>query len=179
MTSRCVHISLTGSEFMQAAMVGVMRQIQNRRAGRQDAHGCDPENGWSPHIEGACGEFAVAKVLGLFWSGNLGRLTADDVGELQVRTRSRHDYDLIVHPDDPDKRAFVLVTGRAPDFRIWGWISGQDAKRPEWWGEKGQPGRPAFFVPQSALHGLRDLHHPTRLRPVHLAATEMARPPPA
>jgi hypothetical protein len=94
---------------------------------------------------------AFAKWAGMYWAGNLGNLGADDVGAVQVRTRSRHDYDLILHPSDPDERAFVLVTGVAPEFHIVGWIWGREGKRPEYWDDPAR-GRPAFFVPQRALY---------------------------
>src|SRR5688572_3645476 len=135
---------------MTAAQVGVMREVQNRRAGRVHAHGCGPDNGWSQHIEGAAGELAVAKALGLFWSGAVGNLAADDVGPLQVRTTRVEAGCLIVHPSDPADRAFVLVTGQAPDFMLRGWIMGRHAKRHKWWADPAG-GRPAFFVPQRAL----------------------------
>jgi hypothetical protein len=146
-----ITVSLTAAELHQAAMIAVQRQIENLFAGRRDAHGASRDVGWSLHIEGAAGEMAFAKWAGLYWSGNIGNLSADDVGATQVRTRSRHDYDLILHPSDPDNRVFVLVTGTAPEFRLVGWIWGGEGKRPEFWSDPAR-GRPAFFVPQSALH---------------------------
>lgn len=152
-----VYVALSGSEFLQASMVGVMRQIQNIRAGRTDKHGCDPANGWTPHVEGACGEMAVAKCFGLFWSGAVGNLRLDDVGALQVRTAGSHTDRLILHPEDRDDRAFIHVTGLAPDFQIHGWMMGAEAKRPEWWSDPTGK-RPAFFVPTASLRDLDTLH---------------------
>lgn len=153
-TSAPVRVRLTSGEMMQAALVGVMRHVGNLKRGRQDAHGYAGD-GWAAHIEGACGELALAKALGLYWSGAL-EFRADDVGRLQVRTRSRHDYDLIVHPEDPDDRPFVLVTGKAPDFRVGGWIMGRDAKRQAWWADPAG-GRPAFFVRAEHLRPIEEL----------------------
>lgn len=149
-------IRLTSSELMGAALVGVMRQVTNLRDAREDAYGCRRDDGWRAHIEGACGECAVAKFLGMYWNGSLGKLRAADVGTLQVRTRSRHDYDLIVHPGDEDDSPFVLVTGTAPVYVLRGWIRGRDAKLPEFWSDPAG-GRPAFFMPQSRLRAMRDL----------------------
>jgi hypothetical protein len=142
--------------------VACLRQISNLFHARVDAWGCDPADGWTVHIEGACGEFVVARELGKFWAGALGNLRADDVGRLQVRTSESHTDRLMLHDEDPDDRAFVLVTGIAPRFRIHGWILAREGKRPEWWddpyGEKYGKERPAYFVPQSELHSIHDLH---------------------
>ena len=145
-----VAVNLTETEIEIAAIVAAKRQASNLFKRRPDAHGARCEQGWSLHIEGACGEMAVAKWCGKYWNGAIGEMKADDVGKLQVRTRSNHTFDLIVHRDDPDKRAFVLVTGLAPNFILRGWIWGHEAKRDEWWKDPAG-GRPAFFVPQSAL----------------------------
>lgn len=143
-------IVLSPVEMEIAAHVGARRQLENLIKHRQDAHGAPRDGGWSLHIEGAAGEMAVAKWANRHWNGNLGDLDADDVGRLQVRTRSRHDYELILHPSDPDDRAFILVTGLAPCFVLRGWIWARDGKRQEWWRDPAG-GRPAFFVPQSVL----------------------------
>jgi len=151
-----VPVSLTWGELGFAMWIGAVRQLQNLKAGRTDAHGRGADDGWTAHIEGAAGEMALAKAMGVYWSGALGNLKADDVGPLQVRTRSSHSYDLIVHKTDPDDRAFVLLTGRAPHFIARGWIRGDDAKREEWWADPAK-GRPAYFVPQAELHPIEDI----------------------
>jgi hypothetical protein len=147
---RAIRVDLTPVELELAAFIASKRQTENLFKRRPDAHGAPREGGWQLHVEGAAGELAVAKWADKFWSGNLGDLDADDVGRIQVRTRSRHDYDLIIHPSDPDNRAFVLVTGLAPHFVLRGWIWGAEGKRPEYWRDPAG-GRPAFFVPQAAL----------------------------
>lgn len=151
-----VPVRLTWSELMQAAQVGVMRQVQNLREGRVDRYGASDLNGWTPHIEGAIGEMAVAKWMGLYWSGALGDLDADDVGQLQVRASAGQSARLILHPSDPDDRAFVLVTGRGPAVQINGWIVAEDGKQQQWWTDPAG-GRPAFFVPQAALRCITEL----------------------
>lgn len=106
------------------------------------------------HVEGALGELAVAKALGMYWSGSINGFRAPDVGQsIQVRTRSRHDYDLIVRDSDADEAAFVLVTGSAPEYHVRGWMRGALAKRDEYRQEHG--GRPpAYFVPAAHLLSL-------------------------
>lgn len=145
-------ITLTWHEAAMAAEIGTLRQLASIRHDRQDRHGFTGE-GWSEHIEGACGELAVAKFLGCYWNGSVNSFAACDLPFVQVRTRSRHDYDLIVRDKDNDEEYYVLVTGKCPHYRIRGWISGGDAKRPEWLAEHG--GRPpAWFVPAGELQDM-------------------------
>lgn len=139
-----------------AAGVGVRRHWQAIARGLPDAYGCDAL-GWSEHIEGACGELVVAKALNLHWSGSVGTFKNADLGLwLQVRTRSKPEYELIIRPDDAEDENYVLVTGKCPRYEIRGWISGRDGKREEWL--KGHGGRYfAHFVPHSALHPIDHL----------------------
>jgi hypothetical protein len=118
-------------------------------------------------IEGAAGEMAVAKLANIYWNGNMGNLKAADVGRLQVRTRSRDYYDLILHPTDPDDSAFILVVGKAPRFRIVGWIVARDGKLQKWWKDPAG-NRPAFFVPQSELIQFDVLREKMQHDQVHL-----------
>ena len=146
-----VTIVLSPAEILLAAQVGVMRQVQNLKNGRRQGHRHDPGSDWQDHINGALGECAAAKWLGLYWHGRLGALGRADVGDLEVRTGSRASDRLILREGDADDRAFILATGLNGRYVIRGWIRGRDGKRPKWWHEPagGRPG--CFFVPQSAL----------------------------
>ena len=125
-----IDIRLTLPEVVVAAIVGVMRRVQDLRAQRHDRYGLESKhNAWQIDIEGACAEKAVAKWLGVYWAGALGDLRADDVGQLQVRSSSHADARLIVHPKDPDGRRFVLVIGSAPWYRLTGWMLASAALR--------------------------------------------------
>ena len=80
---------------------------------------------------GACGEVAVAKAMGRYWGGSVN--TFKSIGDLvsvgwEIRTRAEHSYDLIIRDDDQDDRVFVLVTGKAPNYVVRGWIKAGDAK---------------------------------------------------
>jgi hypothetical protein len=152
-----MQIHLTGAELYLAAQIGVSRQMEAMRKGLPDRHGFDGLEGWTVHIEGAAGEMAVAKALGVFWGGTVNTFkTTADVGALEVRTRSRHDYELLIRENDADEAVFVLVTGRAPDFNVVGWLKGKEAKQPQWIRTHG--GRPpAYFVPHAALHPIEEL----------------------
>lgn len=163
-------VTLSLSEVLSGATIGITRQLAALKRGLPDRHGMDPGNGWTVHIEGACGEIAVAKALGAYWSASVNTFKqGGDVGSLQVRSRSRDDYDLIVRDSDDDAALFVLVTGTAPHYRVRGWIKGSDAKQPEYLREHGN--RPAaYFVPADCLDPSLDalraaLAAPTPLTP--------------
>ena len=144
-------VQLTPQEMMQGATIGVMRHCAAKRRNLPDRHGFKGM-GWAEHIEGACGEMAFARVMGWYYSCSVNTFkNGGDVGAIQVRTRSQHDYELIVRVDDRDDDQFVLVTGRAPDFIVRGWILGAEAKRPKEWLQTYGNREPAYFVPHSAL----------------------------
>jgi hypothetical protein len=147
-----VAVMLTEYELQLAAGVGVRRHIASLVGGhRQVAAGVEATGDWTQNIEGACGELAVAKMLGRYWNGSVNTFTVGgDVGALQVRTRSRHYYDLIVRDKDRDGDWFVLATGVSPNYLVRGYIRAGDAKRDEWRADHGGHG-PAWFVPQGAL----------------------------
>jgi len=148
-------IVLTFEEILQGAMVGVIRQTANLKKGRSPAYGAETDKDWQNHVEGALGEMAFAKMAGLFWSG-AHVFRGDDVGEWQVRTRSEHRHELMVHPEDPDTKKFILMTGRNGRYIFRGWITARDAKRKEWWKDPSGKNRSAFFVPQAALNKSMD-----------------------
>lgn len=164
-------VILTQREMMLGAQCGVMRNIASMMAGHEPANGFDEEKGddaWNVHIEGACGEVAAAKILNRFWSPTVNTFSAADIGKnLQVRTRSRHDYELYIRPktstyrgDNPDN-CFVLLTGKAPRYIIRGYMLARDAMKEEWSQTHG--GRPAaWFVPTKHLLPWRDLLHPAK-----------------
>jgi hypothetical protein len=142
-------VKLEWHEVVMASEIGRYRQLASIKRGLADKHGFSGD-GWSEHVEGACGEMVVAKHLGVYWDGGINTFKEPDLPGIQVRTRSRHSFDLIVRPDDSDTDQFVLVTGHCPSYRIRGWILGRDAKKPEHLKDHG--GRPpAYFVPAELL----------------------------
>lgn len=169
-------VTLRPDEWHHAIQVGSTRQIDNLRGKKHDRYGCAPEDGWAMHIDGALGEKAVAKHMGLYWSGNLGNHDAPDVGldhyGIQVRTARGHNRRLIVQKADKDGHAFVLVTYEhtpdgLPDFLIRGWMMGRQAKREEWWQDPTGKDRWAFFAPTDELRPLAEME-----RRVHQVALE-------
>lgn len=142
-------IRLTISEMMLGVNVGVMRQTLAIKKQRQQEHGADDENDWQKHILGALGEQVFAKFMGVYWCGDIGNLQVD-VGDWEVRTRSKHHYDLTIYPKDKDNSRYALVTGDFLEWRVHGWIYGKDAKKESYWREYTK-GRPGFFVPKRVL----------------------------
>lgn len=148
-------ITLTWHEVAMASEIGRLRQLAALKAKRVDQHGFTGD-GWSEHIEGACGELAVAKALGRYWDGSINTFTGDDLPGLQVRTRSSHHYDLLVRPQDKDMTIWVHVTGRCPNYVVHGWLTSHDAKQPVYLKSYGNR-PPAYFVPATALRPLSEL----------------------
>lgn len=153
-------VTLNEVEFYQAINIGVIRQMKNVLRGRKDRFGAEKMDPWGIHIQGACGEAAVAKHLNIFYNGNIGNLSACDVNNntlnLQVRTGLRYNGDLILHKSDKDNNIFILVCGKAPIFRIMGWIKGMDGKKEKYWRDPAG-NRPAYFVPQTVLKPMETL----------------------
>lgn len=150
-----MQITLTPNQFQMAAYAGFLMRVENLHAGRRAAYGC--LSGFDAQILGAVGEYVVSLGMGWPWDGP-GRLRAPDVNGVDVRTSSRADGALIVHPRDPSDRAFILVTA-SPDpltYHLRGWVWGREAKQRAYWADPAG-GRAAYFVPQTALHPLAAL----------------------
>jgi hypothetical protein len=147
-------VVLNEHELDLAGGVGVRRQVSALAAGRKDRHGMKPEDGWKVHVEGACGELAVAKYLGKYWDGSVDTFRRlPDLGNVEIRTRSKHYYELIIRRDDDPEKFYVLVTGIAPRYRVRGWIKGADARNSDWLRSHGNR-EEAWFVPTSQLQAM-------------------------
>jgi len=154
-------ITLTTTELMVAAYVGSARNVQSLTRGWASAAGLGASNTWTPNVEGAAGEMAVAKLLGIYWQPIVGNPQADDVGPYQVRTNiSRKHDDLCLRPKDRDDRIYISVLSFIPEFLVLGFIRGADGKQPAWLRD-GSPDRPkCFYIPRAALRDLADLPQP-------------------
>jgi hypothetical protein len=152
-----VSVRLEWFEISAAAQVGVSRNVEAIRAGyRSRMRGKDSM--WDRHVLGALGECAFAKATGRYWSGSVNTFkSGGDVGNtIQIRTRSKHDYDLIVRDDDRDDDIYVLVTGGPQEFLVHGWMLCADAKSKQFVSDYGGYGE-AYFVPQSELRPVEEL----------------------
>lgn len=145
-----MNVALEWFEVSRAALVGVSRNVEALRKGCQNRLPINDE--WSIHILGALGECAFAKATNRYWNGSVNTFKAGgDIGDsIQIRTRSRHSYDLIVRDGDRDEDVFVLVTGGPSEFRVHGWMLGADAKTKKYRANYGNYGE-AYFVPSREL----------------------------
>jgi len=64
-------IGLAYEEMLVAAVAGSYRRIRSISRGKKDRHGHSGRDVWSMDIEGALAEMALAKHLGVYWSGSI------------------------------------------------------------------------------------------------------------
>jgi hypothetical protein len=111
------------------------------------------------HLLGAAGEVAVASYLGMkehLFKEAEARRGSDDLPGIDVKTRSKASYDLIVQrSEDPQKR-FVLVTIQDQKTLLHGWCYGHEAMQERFWADPAR-GRPAYFVGKEHLRPMETL----------------------
>jgi len=151
-------ITLKSTEMGAGLRVGGLRHYHAVIRKCRQKSGTPPEEGWSHHIEGALGEMAAAKALNMYWPGSVNAWKECDLYGIQVRTRSKSSYDLIVRPDDAENCVWVLVTGSCGSYEVCGWISGFDAKQERFFGTPNNR-EPAYFIPKSELKPIETLTH--------------------
>lgn len=108
------------------------------------------------HLLGAAGEVAVASYLGLkehLFKETEAKRGSDDLPGIDVKTRSKSRYDLIVQKQEDPKKVFVMVTIENQQTLLHGWCYGHEAMKEEYWADPAR-GRPAYFVPKEALHSM-------------------------
>jgi hypothetical protein len=111
------------------------------------------------HLLGAAGEMAVASYLGLkheLYKETEAKRGSDDLPGIDVKTRSKKHYDLIVQKNESPSKKFVLVTIENQETLLHGWCYGEEAMMDEYWADPAR-GRPAYFVPQKALRSMESL----------------------
>ena len=157
-----VEFVFTEEERQQAVAEGLRRQGFNESKGLRGRNG----GAWKGskaldiHLLGAAGEVAVASYLGLkehlFKETEAKRGSCDLPGNIDVKTRSKSAYDLIVQKGEDGQRIFVLVTIERQETLIWGWCYGYEALQERFWADPAR-GRPAFLVPKEFLHSMETL----------------------
>ena len=151
-------ITLTPVEIASAAQVGLLRRVSSIQNKLTDRRMNPNQMNWEIDIEGACAELAAAKGLNIFWCCGINTFKAADLGSnIQVRHTAKRSNRLIIRDGDKAEDVFVLVTGSAPEYEIVGWVLGKDGKNPSYLNDANDIGKPAYFVPQSALSPIATL----------------------
>jgi len=159
-----INFTFSEQERQEAMEEGMRRQSVNEAKGLRGRNrgASRGDKALEIHLLGAAGEMAVASHLGLkdflYQETEANRGSSDLPGKIDVKTRSKHKYDLIVQKnEDPEKR-FVLVTIENKTTLIHGWCYGREAMEEKYWADPAR-GRPAYFVPKEVLRPLDTLDH--------------------
>lgn len=151
-----VYITLSPQQLERAELEAQRRQSLNEQRGLRGRNNAPAygSKALEMHRLGCIGEMAVASMLGLeqllFSNQEARRGSSDLPGGIEVKTRSRHGYDLLVQLGDNPEKTFVLVTHQEHTTQVVGWIGGRDAMRSEYIRELVR-GRPCYVVPRGQL----------------------------
>jgi hypothetical protein len=156
-----VEFLFSDEERQQAMEEGLRRQGFNESKGLRGRNG----GAWKGskaldiHLLGAAGEMAVASYLGLkqhLYKETEARRGSDDLPGIDVKTRSKSRYDLIVQKGSDARKKYVLVSIENQKTLLHGWCYGEEAMQERFWADPAR-GRPAFFVPKNFLHPMSSL----------------------
>ena len=140
----------------------VRRQRVNERKGLKGRNGGPADGGKALlfHKLGAAGELAVADYLHLreflYQETEAKRGSFDLPPDIDVKTRSDHNHDLICQLDEKPGKTLVLVTIQNKITLLHGWIKSEDAMKQQWRKDPAG-GRMAYFVPKAELLSLSTL----------------------
>jgi len=149
-------------EERQAAMAeGMRRQAVNEAKGLRGRNGGASfgSKALDIHLLGAAGEMAVASYLGMkheLYKEVEAKRGSYDLPGIDIKTRSKHQYDLIVQKNELPEKKYVLVTIENKTTLIHGWIYGGEAMQEKFWADPAR-GRPAYFVPKEMLRCMSTL----------------------
>jgi len=156
-----IEFVFTEDERQQAVKEGLRRQGFNESKGLRGRNG----GAWKGskaldiHLLGAAGEMAVASYLGLkreLFRETEAKKNSDDLPGIDVKTRSKACYDLIVQRGSDPQRKFVLVTIENQQTLLHGWCYGHEALQERFWADPAR-GRPAYFMPKECLRSMETL----------------------
>jgi hypothetical protein len=148
-----VWVTLSLAEMLHGTNLGVIRMYESHNHGGKHKHGFYNSN-LDPlcmNVQGAIGEIVVAKARNLYFMPTVNTFKAADIGNnVQVRLRTKHEWQMIVRDDDDPDHIFVHVTGSGPVYCIRGWAYGKDVMKPEYRQNHGNRIE-SWFVPEEAL----------------------------
>jgi len=153
--------TFTEEERRLAMEEGMRRQAVNEAKGLRGRNKGPRfgEKALEVHLLGAAGEVAVASYLELkheLFKEKEARRGSEDLPGMDVKTRSRHSYDLLVQKGSSPDRKYVLVTIQDQKTLLHGWCYGEEAMQDRFWADPAR-GRPAYFVGQSFLRPMESL----------------------
>ena len=157
-----VEFVFTEQERQQAIEEGLRRQRVNESKALRGRNG----GAWKGskaldiHLLGAAGEVAVASYLGMkehLFKETEARRGSDDLpGGIDVKTRSKSRYDLIVQKGSDNRKKYVLVSIESQKTLLHGWCYGEEAMQERFWADPAR-GRPAYFVGKEHLRPMETL----------------------
>ena len=156
-----IEFTFSNEERQQAMEEGLRRQGFNESKGLRGRNGgaWQGSKALDIHLLGAAGEVAVASYLNMkehLFKETEARRGSDDLPGMDIKTRSKSRYDLIVQKGSNDRKKYVLVTIENQKTLLHGWCYGHEAMQERFWADPAK-GRPAYFVPQSALRSMESL----------------------
>jgi len=157
-----IEFVFTEEERILAKQEGIRRQEVNAAKGLRGRNGgaWQGSKALDIHLLGAAGEVAVASYLGLkehlFKETEACRGSDDLPGGIDVKTRSKLRYDLIVQKHENPSKKFVLVTIENRQTLLHGWSWGGEAMNEKFWADPAR-GRPAYFVGKEYLRPMETL----------------------
>lgn len=97
------------------------------------------------------------------WNWRTTHGNGPDLGEItNVKGRYRDTDDLIVQKNASENLAYLFISGEHhPEYWVWGWAWGYEAKQDKYWDDKAKNGRPAYFMPREDMP-----HPPEELRAI-------------
>jgi len=151
-----IKIELTPGDIESAEREAARRQDYNTRAGLRGRNKA-PSRGSRAlelHFCGCKGEIAVAKLLGmeefLFIDEKPVSGSPDLPCGIDVKTRPKHDYDMLVQLKDSRSKKYVLATVEGSLAIVHGWLPGEYAMLDSYI-KSYRAGRPCYAIPQSKL----------------------------
>lgn len=150
-------VTLTADELEAAAHQGIKRRCSHFRRNAQERNGGERNtDNWGSDIESIAAEIAYAKATNKYHAALSWETRYNgDVDGKEIRHTPYANGHLLLHDDAHDDRRYILVTGREGTYAIHGWIWGRDGKDPKYLADP-CGGRPAYWVPQSALNEIPD-----------------------
>lgn len=152
-------VTLSENDLGRVSAAASVRDRKGREAGadaHKDGHVSDT---LALHWLGCEGECAVARGLGMAWTGETEGYHEDsDVGGYQVRTTRHPRGCLLMRPREGYLGSpWILVVEESRGvLRVAGWVYGREGREAS--NLRSQNGRPpAWFVPQAQLRGMETL----------------------